>query len=633
MNFEWELKRFVRQIRPGLIGPRSNPSHNLNQLVEELKSVPKAREELSQQLEHFLLSRDFVTALTETGLTLETGVFSEVFKRMEYKLLPKPVGSADILSFVSRVFDAQSDANWLETIDREKFGELLSLLFPYNEKLIENLAPQVLMSLEILSLRLAGLGYDPVLTQRLRGNREFQTAFMDVTRHVYALLDGKGENAIPAIREALERCSQALAWIRSRRSVDGVSLALTNRMMRVQQLVRRMNLVLQLTESILVEWKSQPANELFFEIVLAEIRRFNVRAFLGENVELLAYQITEHTGKTGEHYITRTRSEWVDMFRSAAVGGAIVGILAVMKIILSHLHLPPGPEAFTYGMLYSVGFLVILSIGGTLATKQPAMTASTLAAALDGAANSLEAMKNLADVIVRTIRSQLIALLGNYIVAFPIAALVVFLFSLAKLPVMNDVKAQATLMSLHPWKSLSFFYAALAGVGLFASGLLAGLADNWFVFNNVGARLKNSEILRSWVGIHNLDRAIRTIDHGLGFWVGNVSLGFYLAGVGAIGMVFGLPLDVRHITFSSGQFGAAMATLNFQVPTSLAVIIALSIFCFGLINLGVSFSLTLYVAIRSRKIRFSQTPELLRLLGERFRKRPWDFFYPERDAK
>src|SRR3954463_13091242 len=79
LNLERELKRFVRQIRPGLIGATSNPNANLNQLIEEIKAPSPMRQDLVPRLEEFIMSRDFVTALTETGLTLESGVFTEVF--------------------------------------------------------------------------------------------------------------------------------------------------------------------------------------------------------------------------------------------------------------------------------------------------------------------------------------------------------------------------------------------------------------------------------------------------------------------------------------------------------------------------------------------------------------------------
>jgi site-specific recombinase len=631
VNLERELKRFVRQIRPGLIGATSNPNVNLAQLIEELKGSPKQVEELQRALRDFLTTRDFTTALTESGLTLESGAFSEIYKRLEYKILPKGLDSLDILGFISRIFDTQRDAAWLEKIDRELFGELIDLLLPSHEKLVEPLAAQVFMSLEILSLRLAGFGYDPVVTNRLKQRKELQHAFMDVPRHVHSLLEGKGEAAIPEIQDALERCAQAVRWIRSRRSVEGVSLSLTYRLMKIQQVVHRMQLVLELIQSMLVKWRRQPAMDLFFEIVLAEIQRFEIRRFFGQNIELLAFQITEHTGKAGEHYITRTKSEWGAMFRSAALGGVVIAATAVIKIILSKLGLPLGPEVLVYGTLYATAFLFIGYIGATMATKQPAMTASTIAASLDEATNSKQAIENLSEIIVRTIRSQMAALLGNYLVAFPVAAFIVLPFMMFQFPLMDHGKAWATIDSLNGIKGLSFWYACIAGLCLFVAGLLAGFADNWFVFNNVGQRLKQSEILRKMVGPANLDKTIHSIDHNLGFWVGNVSLGFFLAGAGALGVILGLPIDVRHITFSSATFGAAMASLKFNAPVGMAVWVAVSIFIMGLCNLGVSFSMSLFVAVKSRKIKFSQTPELLRLLGRRLRQRPLEFLFPLRD--
>lgn len=631
MNLERELKRFVRQIRPGLIGATANPNVNLAQLIDELKTSPKHTLEISTALEEFLASRDFTSALTETGLTLESGAFTEIYKRLEYKFLPKPVETNDVLGFLSRLFDSQSDATWLEKIDRERFGELMSLLLPNHTKLVEPLAAQVFMSFEILSLRLAGLGYDPVVTHRLRGRKEYQHAFMDVTRHVHGLLEGKSEESIPQIQDALQRCALGVQWVRSRRGIEGASLNLTYRLTKIQQVVHRMQLVLQLIQAMLGDWKKKPGLDLFFEVMLAEIRRFELRNFLGQNLELLAFQITEHTGRAGEHYITRTRSEWVWMLRSAALGGAITAGVAVVKVIISKAHLAPGPETLVIGCLYAGGFLLIGAVGGTLATKQPAMTASTLASSMDAAASSKEAMENLSAIIVRTIRSQLGAVAGNFFVAFPVAVALCYPFNLLGWPLMDSYKASATINSLDGIHSLSFFYASIAGLCLFVSGLLAGFADNWFVFNSVGARLKQAEFLRRLVGPHNLDKAIHSIDHNLGFWVGNTALGFLLASMGPLGIVFGLPIDTRHITLSTALFGAAVTSNGFQITLGAAIWIACSLLIMGLFNLGVSFSLSLFVAVKSRRIRFAQTPQLLRSLGRRLRERPSDFFFPLRD--
>jgi site-specific recombinase len=425
----------------------------------------------------------------------------------------------------------------------------------------------------------------------------------------------------------------AVNWIRSRRHIDGASLALTYRLMKIQQTVKRMEQLLDLMDVAFGEWNSKPAMDLFMEITLAEIQRFNLMRFVGHNMELLAYQVTEHTGKAGEHYITKSRDEWVDMFRSAAIGGVVVAVLAVLKVLISKLGLPPIPEGFAYGTLYATGFVFILYIGGTLATKQPAMTASTLAQALDESTSSKQAMDNLSEVLIRTSRSQFAALLGNYMVAFPAAVFLCLPFYFSEHDLMSPEKATHIIESFHPYKSLAFWYAAVAGIGLFLSGLFAGFADNWFIFNNVGSRLRQAELLKKLVGTHNLDRAIKAIDHNLGFWVGNISLGYYLGMAGSVGLIMGLPINTAHITFSTATFGAAMVSLKFQYSLALIALTAVSIFCFGLINLSVSFTLSLIVAVKSRRIKFSQTPDLLRLLGQKFRQRPMEFFVPPRDKE
>jgi site-specific recombinase len=48
----------------------------------------------------------------------------------------------------------------------------------------------------------------------------------------------------------------------------------------------------------------------------------------------------------------------------------------------------------------------------------------------------------------------------------------------------------------------------------------------------------------------------------------------------------------------------------------------------GVTNLAVSFSLALWVALRSRGVKFTRSGELLQLLAERFRSAPLRFFVP-----
>ena len=59
-----------------------------------------------------------------------------------------------------------------------------------------------------------------------------------------------------------------------------------------------------------------------------------------------------------------------------------------------------------------------------------------------------------------------------------------------------------------------------------------------------------------------------------------------------------------------------------------AALSVLGIVGIGLMNLFVSFGLALYVAMRSQRVRFTQTVPLLGKLWERARREPLSYFLP-----
>jgi site-specific recombinase len=93
----------------------------------------------------------------------------------------------------------------------------------------------------------------------------------------------------------------------------------------------------------------------------------------------------------------------------------------------------------------------------------------------------------------------------------------------------------------------------------------------------------------------------------------------------AISVLFGLPFDIRHIALSSAFVGYAAVVLDFMLSWQVAAYIALSLVLIVFVNLAVSFSLALYVAMKSRKVRFKQWRLLLRNLATRLNQRSGEF--------
>ncbi|HEY9547560.1 MAG TPA: RNA methyltransferase, partial [Solimonas sp.] len=104
-----------------------------------------------------------------------------------------------------------------------------------------------------------------------------------------------------------------------------------------------------------------------------------------------------------------------------------------------------------------------------------------------------------------------------------------------------------------------------------------------------------------------------------------------LGTTGALGRVLGLPIDSLHVTFVSANCAYAMVTLEGQLSWDQIADICAGVGVVGLINLSVSFTLALSVALRAQRIHFTDTRALMLELGRRFLRRPHHYFWPPRD--
>jgi site-specific recombinase len=78
--------------------------------------------------------------------------------------------------------------------------------------------------------------------------------------------------------------------------------------------------------------------------------------------------------------------------------------------------------------------------------------------------------------------------------------------------------------------------------------------------------------------------------------VGNASLGFLLGGVPASFAILRIPIDIRHVTVSAASVVLAIAAHG---GTAEVVLLAASgVAMIGMVNIGVSFALALWLAVR-----------------------------------
>ena len=105
------------------------------------------------------------------------------------------------------------------------------------------------------------------------------------------------------------------------------------------------------------------------------------------------------------------------------------------------------------------------------------------------------------------------------------------------------------------------------------------------------------------------------------------------AGIVSLGHAafFGLGLDVRHVTLSTGQIGVASATLGMDVLHQPAFWWAVAMVPFnGALNVLVSFYLAFRLALRAHNVGSVDRARIYRALLARWRSAPLGFFLPPR---
>ena len=222
-----------------------------------------------------------------------------------------------------------------------------------------------------------------------------------------------------------------------------------------------------------------------------------------------------------------------------------------------------------------------------------------------------------------------VAILGNVGLAIPLSALIAYaVFSVTGEHFVDAQKATHLLEEQSLVASGSVFYAAIAGVCLFLAGLINGYFDNYAAYNRVPERILQLKWPKRLFGEYRMRRVSNYIGENLGALSGNLIFGFLLGGIAIFGVLFGLPIDIRHVAFSSAFVGIAVAASDFAPNHWLLLWAALGVATIGFVNLTVSFALALNIALRSRQV--SDTPWRM-ITGAVLRhlwRHPRDFFLP-----
>jgi site-specific recombinase len=636
-----QLREVVALVRPS----RLRFSAQFKLLVQVLADDEGVRSCIQQAVREVMLAYSPTTLLTETGINPLTPFFADLINRVKHKLLPEYVSPQELRWVVDQIFDRSWDHQWLLQIPLDLWAECFRILFDpltrniteQNRKIEERTTQELLNAVVLLSHEITAVGMNRAVRAKMPRVDDLSSPFLQQSKLVGRYFENTACEEWPRdennpdyqfILAELEKCRALLQEIHSRKHELGISLNELYLLQRLDQCIARCKELMALLHQPDDAQFNRILAGLFLHLVVEENRKNSLRKMLEKNVQQFSAQLVEISGKTGEHYITHDLKGYAAMFVAALKGGFIVAFLTVFKTLIYYLHLPPLFQAVGYSLNYSLGFIGIHLARGTLATKQPAMTASRIAASIRD--NPHETLA-LSVVIARVTRSQFIAFVGNAGIALPVAfGLSWLVYTVFGSHVATPEKALKMLEECDPFHSLALPHAAIAGLFLFLSGLIAGYFDNKVVYRNIPERIQALVWLHRLLGPRRTQRVAQYVGNNLGALAGNFFLGVFLGSIQLFGLLLGLPLDIRHITFASGNLGLALAELGTQVETAPLVAALLGIVGIGAMNFLVSFGLSFFVAMRARGLSLRQGLGLVRAISAYFYVAPTHFFFPPR---
>ncbi len=612
-------------------------------LVDFLNHNPELIDPFRAYLYLIFKERKFKNILSDAGILQNTHFFKEIKKRSIAKILPFQPDKNTLEFILNQVFYSRKDCDWLAEIPMEEWLSLYDLLqldSIYDEKSDNSFILEMLQSIRLIMQRMSGRALETDVIKMIPEYENYDSPF-EVLEKEFDLIEEtliSNENFFlnsanidyKQINIILIQCEDFVNQAYKNSSKYGISLNVNQSLLRIRQQIKRLKSIFPFLILDTDEDKRIKSISFFLKLVKYNCIKNNVRKLINESTQLISYEITQHTAKTGEHYITKGSKEYFNMLSSAIGGGVIVGILCVIKLLLSKVETSDFGHALLYSLNYAIGFTAIYLLGYTLATKQPAMTAAALIQSIEKDqlnSNDLK-YKSFANLFARLFRSQFIAFVGNVIFAFPVALLIIYGVDYAFGLSFPAEKWDHLLTDLSPIHSAAIFHAAIAGLFLFLSGIISGSVSNSNKHNKLYFRIQENPTLKMSFGKKKTAQIANWFERRWAGVASNIWFGFFMGTTASIGIFLGLNLDIRHITFASGNLALGLFGNDFQISNSLLFWGIFGIGIIGFVNFIVSFLLSLFLAFRSRNIPASDLRFLFKAVWKHFKAHPMSFFFP-----
>jgi site-specific recombinase len=614
----------------------------VREFLDTVQANPELQQRWRRWWQRFVETVDITPLLADHGFAPRTAFLSEFGNRLRKKALPHTPETNDLGELFDLLLPSRFDVRWLKALDRSTLLRLRDLLIGTGLQPGADTADfwQVALMDAMISCvsQVSATGFASEIRVRMSPEAQEQKPFhqlpsdLESLRREVRVHGAQSPEALEAatrLRNQLDACRHAAYSVYSHLEEHGVSVGIV---FRLRQLRERVLRVKELLDCLQSDQPERATVALLADLAQVGLDNRSIRSLIAASSHLTAAKVAERSAESGEHYITRNAAEYKDMLGKAAGGGAVIGLTTWVKFALYGLGLSAFWSGFAAGLNYAASFVLIMLLHLTVATKQPAVTAPAMVAKLKDI-KELGAVKRFVDEVANLFRSQVAAIAGNIGLVIPVVLLIssVLAFTTGSAMVDED-KARHTLESIS-LLGPTLLFAAFTGVLLFASSIVAGWVENWFVFHKLHSAMEHNPRFTGLLGRERAARWANFTRTNISGLAANISLGFMLGLTPAFLQFFGIGLDVRHVTLSAGQVTAAAFALGLEVLREPAFWWAVAgVAAIGPINLGVSFYLAFRLALQAQNISEVNRQLIRTAIKRRIRVAPLSFLLPPRDS-
>jgi site-specific recombinase len=591
--------------------PASIRTQSLVQLTDEIDSHPRGPE-IREILRDFWSHHSYIRVISEAGLPDEVFFLREILARALHHLTPVDEVQGDLYVLLDSLNLREADAQWIASLPDELVAWWSDIFRPS--------PPSILVSCKLLAMRVTSVAL----------SRDFLTLAddKDIANSCFFTLPPLVEHVVqnsddfPQWEVRREACEARLREVSDLLEERGSSASLVFRLRLLRLLLWRIQQLLSLQRD------GSDSRKFAVSIVHGFASQRRLGAVLTASTRRLARSVVEKTGRVGSHYIAKNARQWKAMGAGAVVAGVITCFTALFKYSISELIHAPLLVAIGHSLNYAISFLLMQAGGFLLASKMPAATASTLVDAMeDPAKDHLASLRSIA-------QTQTLVTLGNIFGAV--------LSSMAVDRIWHAMKGHAFLtpeqathgvQMLHPLHSLTIPFAIVTGIFLWVSSLATGWAANYFALSRMESAIVHSLRIRRRLGPERAHVLAHWVKHHAAGSIGYVVLGFLLGSVPIIVSLFGIPLEVRHVTLAAASLGYVLDALWIERALHFSdVIFALAgIVLIGILNIATSFALSFLLAVRARDIGEKKARQFLKEFLRELASHPVSFLLPEFD--